>query len=53
MTAAYNSKNSIASIKMVAKIETSAGKKKYEIVYNDGAKTKEVLFDENGKAAKE
>ena len=53
VTAAYKSKHAIAAIKMVAKIETSAGKTKYEIEYKDGAKTKEVLFDENGKAVKE
>ncbi|MEP6712614.1 MAG: PepSY-like domain-containing protein [Ferruginibacter sp.] len=50
---AYKSKHSIAAIKMAAKIESVNGQTKYEIEYKDGNKTKEVLFDENGKAAKE
>ena len=53
VTAAYKSKHSLAAIKMVAKIESASGKTKYEIEYKYGTKTKEVLFDENGKTAKE
>lgn len=44
----FNTSHKGATIKAVAKIETSKGKTKYEIEFKDGSKTKELFYSEDG-----
>lgn len=48
----FNATHNGAKIKAVAQIETSKGKINYEVEFKQGAKTVEVLYDENGKELK-
>ena len=50
---AFNRKYAGSQIKMCSKITAASGTVKYEIEYLVKGKTKEVLYDEEGKPAKE
>ena len=48
----FNTSNKDATVKAVAKIETSQGVTKYEIEYKQGVKTIETLYNEDGTVIK-